>query len=72
MGWGPRVTPLSSAFLGQADTSPRDWGELGGMVVLKEEGDQCSNLPGAPPLPLWACAMGVGIPSKSQGPALVL
>lgn len=45
---------------------------MGGMVVLKEEGDQCSNLPGAPPLPLWACAMGVGIPSKSQGPALVL
>jgi hypothetical protein len=73
IGWGAQVTPLC-IFWGQADTSPLvvGIGESGiGRVVLKEEGDQCSNLPGTPPLPFWASAMRAGIPPRGQGPGLV-
>lgn len=67
-GWGAQVTPLPSASLGQVDTSPREgWGGVG-PAVLNEEGDQCSNLPGTPPLPhIGACAVGVGVSPGAKG-----
>lgn len=61
-GWGAQVTPLYSASLGQVKHQPP--GGVG-QAVLKEEGDQCSNLPGTPTCPhIGACALGMGIPPK--------
>lgn len=48
MGWGAQVAPLYIVLPWAKSNQPPS-GE--GWAVLKEEGDQCSNLPGTPPLP---------------------
>lgn len=53
MGWGAQVTPPYSISLGLAHTSLQGGGwERDGMGGAYRGRDQCSNLPGTPPLPL--------------------
>lgn len=62
-GLGPSGDP-SSAFLGQADTSPRDWM---GWWCLKRKGTSVATCQGPRPYPSGPVQWAWGFPAKARG-----
>lgn len=68
MGWGAQITLLCSISLRWANTRPCLQGGGGmGLVMLKKEGDQCSNLPGPPPSLSGSVQWVWGFPPRVRG-----